>query len=503
MILDKKTIEAIIEEIESNENVERKSRDFRSYQIYEGNQRSYVESRLKDIFVDSYSVMRVSNVNVLKKVIDKIGQAYDEKPTRLVNGKANETLDKIYSEGNFDFAFDAMDVGYNRSKCGLLWVQNDEFEKTKFRLIYLNQFTFDVLINNDTLELEGVILSYPKGNVTNAYSTNDSDGINQLIADAQQDSGEDSVTYAMWTKSQHVNVIKKKEKGKKESTLDFIIDDKNKDSKNELNALPFIFLTNNPFVPDYPVESPLADDSIEINILGSNLLTATQMQIGQLVLKYPKGSRIETIHKGYTVCLELPQATENDPHIETTADYIVPNSDLTGMKEVMMDYAASILSDNGLEGATLAGESKSFASGFERLIASASVVKIQKKNQKYYSQIEEKVFEIIKAYDRMNETKLFKEDDKLTAQFNEPQVIKSEMDKLEIIEKRQELELDEEYEKFIIDNPNMKPEDAKKKLERIKEEKKSRMEDFSNFAIDNSENDDENDENKNIENENE
>lgn len=468
IVLNKETVKLIIENIEGDQNKERKKRDFKSYQIFSGNQRDYIKSRLKDIFADSYHVFRVSNVNVLKKVVDKIGQAYEEPPKRMVDGKQNDNLDSMYSEGNFDDAFVAMDVGFNRSRCGLLWVQNDPITKTKNRLIYLNQFTFDVIINNDTLELEAVILSYPKSDITASVNTEFSDGVNQLIAEAQMDSANDATVYAMWTPDQHVNVVANV--NKKTTTIDYIIDENNEDGKNDLGALPFVWLTNNPFVPEYPIENPLQDDSIEINILGSNLLTATQMQIGQLVLKYPKGSEIKTIHKGYTVCLELPQATENDPHIETTAEYIVPNSDLSGMKDVLMEYAASIMSDNGLEGASLAGENKTFASGFERLIASASVVKIQKKNQKYYSQIEKKVFDIVKKYDEINGTRLFGKDDKFSAQFNEPQVIKSEKDKLEIIEKRMDLNLDEEHEKFIIDSPNMTPTDAKAKLKRIKKE---------------------------------
>ena len=120
--------------------------------------------------------------------------------------------------------------------------------------------------------------------------------------------------------------------------------------------LPFVWVTNDPYMPEFPVENPLAEDSIEINILNSNLLTATQQQIGQLLIKYPEGMPVKTLHKGFSIVMELPQATENDPRVETTAEYIVPNSDLTGMNTVIMDYAATILSDNGLEGASLAGQ---------------------------------------------------------------------------------------------------------------------------------------------------
>jgi len=474
--LNDQTIKQIIDNIESNENKERKRRDFKSHQIMSGNQREYVQQEIKSIYPESYQIMRTSNVNVSKKVNDKIAKAYKDAPKRTVNGKDNENLNSIYNSGMFNAALTKMDQGYNRSNCGLVWVQNDSIEKTKFRPIFLNQYTFDVIINNDTLELEGVVLSYPKTDVTAPNGSIYSDGVNQLIAEHQRDSANDATVYAMWTKDQHVNVVKSV--NKKTTTIDYIKRDETEDFVNDLGALPFVWLTTDPYMPEFPIENPLTDDSVEINILNSTLLTATQQQIGQLLIKYPAGSKVNTIHKGFTISMELPQSTENDPHVPTTAEYIVPNSDLAGMKNVIMEYAATILSDNGLEGATLAGQAQAFASGFERLIASASVVEIQKENQNYYAEIEKQIFEIIKKYDEINGTRLFNKEDELTVHFKEPQVIKSENDRLDIIAKREDLGLDEPHEKFIIDNPNMSPKDAKAKMKRIEKFKEERAPDF-------------------------
>jgi hypothetical protein len=469
LVLDEKTVKQIIDDIESNQNKERKTRDFRSHQIFAGGQREHVVNELKKIYVESHHIMRISNVNVLKKVINKKAKVYKDSPKRTVNGKDNDVLNKIYKDGFFNSAIKKMDEGYNRSNCGLLWVQNDDTEKNKYRLIYLNQFTFDVIINNDTLELEGVILSYPKTDITAPNGSVMSDGVNQLIAEHQRDSANDATAYAMWTKDQHLNVIRNI--NKKTTTIDYIKRDDEDEGKNDLGMLPFIWLTNDPYLPEYPIENPLPDDSIEINILNSTLLTATQKQIGQLLIKYPKGSKINTLYTGFTTTMELEQSKDNDPFIPTTAEYIVPKSDLGGMNQVIMDYAATILSDNGLEGASMAGQVKNFASGFERLVASASVVEIQKENQVYYGEIEEKVFDIIKAYDAMNSSNLFGKDDTISIHYKEPQVITSESDRLDIIERRDELDLDEPHEKYMRDNPSMTPAEAKAKLKRIEDAK--------------------------------
>ena len=129
--LNAETIKTIIEDIESQQNKDRKARDFKSYQIFSGNQREYVKNAICKVYPEAHTIMRTSNVNLVKKVVNKKSKAYKEPPIRTVNSQTNENLDKIYEKGSFDDAFRKMDEGYNRSNCGLLWVQNDEFEKTK------------------------------------------------------------------------------------------------------------------------------------------------------------------------------------------------------------------------------------------------------------------------------------------------------------------------------------------------------------------------------------
>jgi len=227
--LNDATIKQIINDINADQNKQQKERDFKSHQMYSGNQREYVKSELEALYPESHKIMRVSNVNVLKKTVSKRAKVYKDEPRRVVNGKDNENLTKIYKEGRFNGAYRKMDEGFNRSFTGLLWVQNDETQRGKFRLIYLNRFTFDVIINNDTLETEAVILSYPKSDVTSPISTMFSDGVNQLIAESQMDSANDATVYAMWTKDQHVNVVKRL--NKQTTTIDYIKTDESDEKK--------------------------------------------------------------------------------------------------------------------------------------------------------------------------------------------------------------------------------------------------------------------------------
>jgi hypothetical protein len=468
-LADKNIIRKLIQEVETNQNRERKKRDFESYQTYAGNQREYVWNILKRTYPESYEIMRVSNVNVVRKVVDKKAKVYADSPKRTVNGMPNERLDDIYKQGHFNEAYSLMDTIYNRSNCALVWVQNDPVEKTKFRLVPLNQYSFDLVINNDTFELEAVILSYPGTDITTSDRVSDSqsDSQNQILAESQYDSTANSKSYSIWTKEMNVNIRATSDVNGGISTIDYMPNDANPKNINPLGMLPFVWVTTQPTVPEFPTPSPLHYDSWEINILGSNLLTATQMQIGQLVLKYPVGSKINTIFKGFKIALELPQSTDNEPLIPTEAEYIVPNSDISGMKDVLYEYSASILADNGLEGASLSGKNQMFTSGFERLIANASVVNIQKENSEKYKNVETSVFEIIKRYDAINVTRLFNIDDELNVYYQEPTIIRSEMEKLDIIERREDIGLMEEFEKFQLDNPTLSRKEAIAKMQRI------------------------------------
>lgn len=476
-ITNPEIVKMIIRDIESEQNRQRREDDFNSYQIESGNQREYVKAELVKMFPESHKVMTTSNINVLGKVVDRLSKVYKTPPSRLVNGKKNDNLDKIYKDGLFNRSFASKDKTFNRSRCVLEWVQNIPGMPTKFKIVPLPQYTFDIVIDNNTLELLMVILSYPDGSITVNNRDTRSDSQNQTIAESDLDSSISSKQYAIWTKDHHVNI---QATGKKEgTTITFMIDPENEDQKNTLGVIPFVWSTTQPEVPEFPTPNPLAQESITINVMNSTLLTAATKQIGIMILKYPQGSEINTVHSGFTVALQLPQSTEENPAIETTAEYLVPNSDLAGMKETFLDYTAGILSDNGLEGATLTGENKSFSSGIERMIASASISDIRSQNISTYTHAEQQIFEIIKKYDEVNATRLFSTDDDLTVIFEEQKIIISEKERLEIIEKKESLGLLEEADKFAIAFPTMTPTDIEAKIKRINDAKVSLVNSFT------------------------
>lgn len=496
-ITDPEQVTQLVNEIESSENRDRRQFEWRSYEMYSGDQRKHILDQLRTLFPLTWDTMRVSNINILKKVVDKIAKSYKKPPQRMVvddglgTTSENEEVNRIFL--GFNETFKQMDKSFNRHKCTLLWVQNDPEMTTEFDLRSLDPYLFDLVINTDTLELEAVILSYPDQTITNFSANTDEskiktpDGRNQAIAESQQDSSplKDRKIYSMWTKEHHAIVaVSKKElqdiqgMTKLVTQVDFIKDENNPQMINPLGMLPFAWLSKEPDRPEFPISSSLPFESININVLNSDLLTASAKQgFGQLVLKFQKGSEIKRLHQGFDITLELPQPDDPDAPA-TTAEFINANPDLTGMKEVMVEYSASVLSDEGLEGSTLTDKGKTFSSGLERLLASASVTEVREENQQSFTVAERKVFDIIKKYDEINKTGMFKKDSELVVHFEKPSILQSEKEMLDIIKEKLGLGLIQKFEALMILNSTLSESDAKEKLEQIKEEREENAKRF-------------------------
>jgi len=490
-IRGKEVVSKIINDIESSENRDRKKYEWQSFEIYSGDQRKHVLSELQRLFPDSWNSMRVSNINVEKKVIDKLARVYKTPPVRFINDNPNDDVDRIYS--GFNKSFQVYDTSYNRHKNSLAWVQNNPGMPSEFNLKILDPYLFDLIIDPDSNQVMAVILSYPDTEITHFNGQLDAskikrpDGQNQLIAESPGDSGATVKTYSVWTAEHQVVVTARKKviQNEKITVLDFVIDESNPGMINPIGMLPFKWITTNPELPEFPISSPLAAESVNINVLSSDVLTASALQgFGLLLLKYPEGSQVNPKHTGFTVAMELPQ--KNDPDAkETTAEYINANPDLNGMNQVTMNYAEAVISDFGLQNFSLAGSSKNFTSGFDRALSMADVTEVRETNIQTFQEAEQSIFEIIQAYDKTNKTTMFSDKDELQVVYSKPRILQSEEDVLKNIKLKKELGLIENFEALMILDPNMSEKAAKEKLDRINESKKDILTTFSKVTDEN------------------
>ena len=117
----------LIQEIESEQFTQRRRDEYKSYKVAEGGQREYVVKELANLFPDSYTTMRVSDISVSNKVLSKFSKAYKDSPIRRFGAQTNE-LEELLSASDFDSRMAEFDRDYNRQRYGLLWVSEVDGE---------------------------------------------------------------------------------------------------------------------------------------------------------------------------------------------------------------------------------------------------------------------------------------------------------------------------------------------------------------------------------------
>lgn len=496
-ILDKQTVQSILFDINSWQNKQRKEDEWASYQINEGLLKEYVISELRKLFPKNHRKMRVSDINVLKKVMDKISKAYSMPPQRLLpeaSLEVNTELNKLYKNGKFNQAFRYFDLVYNRHKYGLLWANYDQ-ESDQYRPQALKPFEYDIIKDQNTGVVKCVVLSYPdleitQNGINGALPDSVSDGLNQLIAESQFDSGSESKVYALWTDTQHAVVVANKKTLKTASGTDinyaitYVPIEGNPSNVNPLGELPFVYLQKGDAV-DYPVSNPLASQTINFNIFYSDMLTAATMQgFGQAVFKYPEGSEVKDVEIGYMSAVKLPQSTAPDAK-DTDFNYVNANPNLDGQQKVYLTYLKQILAEHGITNAqAINGENEQFSSGLDRLIASADVQWLIKENQEQYIEVENELFKKIKAWERLKGNTMFEQYEEIKVIYEKPQVMISDTDKLNNIKMLLELGLKNRAQALQILDPNLSEDQAKEQILMIDSERMGVMTESENTPQD-------------------
>jgi hypothetical protein len=489
-ITNKAHLEHLIFEIEGAFNKDRKAEAFKLHECIEDNQRQFVKNELARIYPDTFQYFRIGDINISGKIIQKKAKAYKTIPTRSLNTEKETALyTDLLESFKADRAFKEFDRIYNANKYAAFWVNyvnpvdtNDPLAEGTYTFQALAPYEYDLLRDPMTGAPLIFCLHYPDTTITGGE-----DGIEQLITESQKDTAAESKLYVFWDKNNKVKVrrIIPAINGVLDisaSKLEIV-----EIVENDIRRLPIAFLSKDLAV-DYPLPSQLANKSIDFNVAYSDLKTAASAQgHGQLVIKYPTGQKIDKPHLGKHTAILLPQSSK-DKDAPTEASYINASPDLMGQLEVLKFDLSQILDDEGIKAKSSLQGGESFSSGFDRLLSEADVQDIIEDNQTLYTEIENEVYEIVKAYETALNKNTFRSE-KLSVTFEKPKVMISDKETLENIEKRDQLGLIKSYEKHLIINPNLSEKEAINREEEIKVEKAAQValmqQTFSDNANDN------------------
>ena len=497
--LNTEEIHQVIAEIESVDNKLRKRREWIAAQVDEGNLYWYVQEEIKKMYPQTWAAYTISEFSLSKKIYDKKSKSYKEAPRRkLSSDLETEEYTDILWRNKFNHRMRKADRYYHRHKHFLLTVFPDETKEDKWHFHPLPAYMYDCVFNDDGT-LKVVVLSYPDRTVRLGPNT---DGLDSLIAESgDTDEGNESTVYTLWTDTQCMKVRVKKAKGTKH-VIELLSQERNADNVNPYGVLPFVFAPELD-ESNYPVQSPLASQVINLNALNSIYLTSSNMQIGQLVLKYPEGKDIQYVTQGLMTAIKLPQSTNPDDP-DTDANYISPSPNLSGHREGVISYMTMILQEQGIENTQVVDAgTQQFSSGFDRLLANADVQGIiEDTQQNVFQDVEQQVYSLVKTiYENYFKRSKFS-DEFIDVTFEKPKILISDSDKLSNLKQMIELGLIEEHEKFTIVDPNLSEEEAMEKLERIEAKKMEKAQAFLgplNVANNNQEVDDADNEESSLE----
>jgi len=461
----------VLNDINDDQSRKRKIKERKAWSIFSGNQAYYTERRLQELFPETHSSIRVSDINIVKKIVDTKAKSYKDSPIRkLGDDKETEAYHKIMDQVKMDRVMSTYDQRFNLQGYSCLWVnvigQDDGEFEFFIRALGPEQFSRVVDKNGKTKLFIIEITDFDDHNSPGG------DFKSSTVQDELGDANRDEERYLIWNDTQHVQVIRESKR------CSLCVNEHNENNVNPLGVIPAHFDQKGDSTY-LPVSSPLPDQAVEWNSCNSIRLTACDVSVfGKLVLKFPDEMDLQKVEDSLFSFIKLPQMGGDSP--ATEAQYIQPGSDIGAISAVLSDQLGMILSTEGLEGAakTIKSEGQTFSSGFDHALSMSSIMSIIEENQKFFADAENAVYHLIKRWFEEAGNKTFLSDN-LEVQYRKPKPLESEKEILDNIRLKKDLGIIEKHEMLMLLDPNMSEKDAKEKIERIDEEKQANMELFA------------------------
>lgn len=476
----------LVKEIKSDENQSRKREAFIQYDVFKDNQHRYVIEYLKSQFSDNTvkEMPVVSSINLSKRIVTQEASVYKTEPGRTFEGlteQQSSQVEQMYTDSSVNSKLLKSNQLLKLQGQTLLYVVPMDGGLVVKNLL---PYQVDVIPNGMNPEIaDGYIISafdrqnlnytqsYPKQNApypsyvypgTGTYS----DGVNNAIGDSDDYLLKER--YVVWTKE-----------------LNFIMDGKgnilSEDPTNPIGMLPFVDVYHEKDM-EYWVRlgQAVTDFSIQFNASLSDLANVVRMQgWGQAWLKGPKELLPESIVVGVNKILKLP--TDVNTNTSTEFGFSTPSPDLQGSISFIETLLAMFMSSRGVDPKAVSGNadsSRTYSSGIERLLSLVEKFEASKEDYSLFKKVEYKLFEIFKRYinvyggtDVMPSWTYgtISDSSYVYCEYEKPEMIQTELEKLDVIQKRTDLGIVSKVEAIMMDR-GIERDQAKSVLEEIEGE---------------------------------
>jgi hypothetical protein len=439
----------IVQGIKSEDNLSRKREHQKRFDVYRERQDRYILERLEREFdIKTVQNMRkIFSINLTKRIVDEMSSIYNVAPNRNFASLSQRELtdneqsqvQALYEECQVNVALRQSNRYYNlHDQCAIMVVPDmkggirvraipplhydviPQFDDQETAWAYvLNVWDYDL---NKTARDEGL-----ERTQLNRYRSRDD--LNQAIAD-DDDRKAMQERYIVWTADAHFTM-----NGKGDIVGEPV--------ENPIGRLPFIDVaTEKDFQFFVRRGTSVVDFGLDYGLLLSDMSNIIRLQsYSQAIVSSVKQPQDMTI--GPDKVIWLPK-DPNNPDNKAEFEFASPSPDLSGSQDFLEMTLRLFLSTKGVDPGTVSGkgESKSFSSGVERLLAMLDKFEATRSDFDVFKGVEMELFDLLKSWSNAFQTVTGEgqlmptlkngtlgEDLFLDVQFNQPMAVQTQVEK--------------------------------------------------------------------------
>jgi hypothetical protein len=390
---------AIVNEIESDENISRKRFEQRKFDVYRNRQAEYVieklEAELKPDFVSR--MRKVLSINPSKRIVDEMASLYRQEPERSfsdVSESEQAQIDALYEHGKVDAKLRLANCYYKLHDQAALFVAPrdgvidlrvlspkdydvvpDEMNPEKAQAYIFSVWDFD---QNKSTRTDD-------GNFDQGYRS--SDQLNQMIADDSD--RKQKKLYIVWDREVHFTM----------NSDGAIVGEM---IPNPIGILPFIDIA---MEKDYQFfvrrGSGVVEFTLDLLAQLSDLASISRMQgYSQGVISSHEEPKPIAVGPDRILWLKKDPA---NPQSDPTFEFVSPSPDLAGSLEIIDSQVKMFLSSQGIDAAVVSGkgEKRSYASGVDHLLANLDKFQASQQDMAMFRWVEQQLFEIMRLWSNL------------------------------------------------------------------------------------------------------
>lgn len=485
----------LIQSIKSENTKSRKQYAFKSSETQGGRFKQYVKEHLQSqFFTDSVREMPIiASINIQKAVVAKKATIYKRPPKRNWTGISDDqkqTLTRIYRHMQADKKLNTANQNYcyQDQTIGMIVPKNGKYVMRIFKMHQV-----DAIPDYDDPETaRGYIISAfdrtdflipfserPEVDTATGFrprslrSSSNREQKNEVADEWQFKKYTEK--YIVWDYDYHFLC----------NGLGEVLDPETGEPSNEVDitnplggTLPFFEVAKDKDFEFFVRPSNiLTDFTIEFNSALSDLQNTMKMNgyaVG--VLKAPSELQPEGQVIGAAMLLKLP--TDN-PEAVVDFQFVSPNANIGEISSAIDRFLNYFTTSEGLGSEVInsGGDVRQFSSGLDRFISMINRIEAHQDDYEKFRDAENKIYEIIKAWNNVlmgsnqigNEFKLgsIPDDSEVDIAFYQPEVIQTEAEKLDVIDKKLGLGLISQIEAIMHDRGITDIDEAKKLKEEI------------------------------------